>query len=114
MGAVSAYTPAMPASSAVAILSPNPPSDPLVDMERDLAGLAVEYGILKRAYPHEARANDRANVAREMSCIQKRAAELRKAIVEAEAETPAGADEHWMTGAPYPCQTPFKPVSVAA
>ena len=28
--------------------------------------------------------------------------------------TTDGADEHWMTGAPYPCRTPFKPVSIAA
>ncbi len=27
--------------------------------------------------------------------------------------TTDGADEHWMTGAPYPCRTTFKPVSVA-
>ena len=28
--------------------------------------------------------------------------------------TPDGAGEHWMTGAPHPCQVPFKPVSVEA
>ena len=41
-----AYNAAMPATPAVVILPPNPPSDPLVVMEHELVGLAVEYGIL--------------------------------------------------------------------
>ncbi|MCH7864254.1 MAG: hypothetical protein IIC56_03430 [Proteobacteria bacterium] len=60
-------------------------------MEREIAGLSVEYGILKRAYPGEKRADDKARVAREMSRIQGRIAELQQAIIETEAETPAGA-----------------------
>ena len=91
MGAVSAYITAMPETANIIISLPNPPSDPLVSMERELAGLAVEYGILKRAYPGETRADDRANVAREMSRARERIAELQKAIIETEAESPAGA-----------------------
>ena len=91
MGAVSSHNAAMPESSNVVILPPNPPSDALVGMEREIAGLAVEYGILKRAYPGEKQADDRANIAKEMSRIQGRIVELQGAIVETEAKTPAGA-----------------------
>ena len=91
MGAVSGHNAAMPETPNIVILPPNPPSDPLVVMECELAGLSVEYGILKRAYPGEKRADDKARVAREMSRIQRRIAELQGAIIETEAETPAGA-----------------------
>ena len=76
---------------AVEIVPPNPPSESLVDMERELAGLVVEYGILKKAYHNETQADDLANIARAMSRTRERIAELQQAIVETEAETPAGA-----------------------
>ena len=81
----------MPETANITILPPNPPSDPLVALERELAGLAVEYLILKKAYPQETRADDKARVAIEMSRIQGRIVELQGAIVETEAKTPAGA-----------------------
>ena len=45
------------------IVPPNSPSDPLVDIERELAGLVAEYGILKKAYPKETKADALADVA---------------------------------------------------
>ena len=106
----------MPESSNVVILPPNPPSDALVGMEREIAGLAVEYGILKRAYPGEKLADDKARVAREMRRIQGRIAELQQAIIETEAETPAGAAVQLrrlqgMMGDLRPC--PHSPINMA-
>ena len=61
------------------IVPPNSPSDPLVDIERELAGLVAEYGILKKAYPKETKADALADVAQAVSRASERIAELRKA-----------------------------------
>ena len=62
-----------------------------VALERELAGLLVEYEILRAAWPKVRRAIDRAKVSREMDSTARRMTEIQKAIATAEARSLADA-----------------------
>jgi hypothetical protein len=73
---------------------PEPPQDPdadLLKLEQELAGLLVEYEVLREAWPKPAKAMDRYRIGKEVGATLSRIGEIERAIAETQAETLAGA-----------------------